>query len=35
MVSLVIYDLGLKAEYQKGDYTNPYRDYVTLNFKRF
>jgi hypothetical protein len=35
IASLVIYDLGLRAEYLKGDYTNPYRDYIPLNYKGF
>ncbi|TWI98634.1 hypothetical protein JN11_02822 [Mucilaginibacter frigoritolerans] len=34
-LSLVIYDLDLRAEYRKGDYTNPFRDYVTLDYRDF
>ena len=35
LISLVAYDLSLKAEYLKGDYTNPYRDYNSLNYSDF
>jgi hypothetical protein len=35
VISLVVYDLSLKAEYRKGDYTNPYRDYNSLNYSDF
>jgi hypothetical protein len=35
MISLAFYDLKLKAEYQKGDYTDPYRDFVKLDYKNF
>jgi hypothetical protein len=35
IVSLAFYDLRLKAEYQKGDYTDPYRDFVKLDYKNF
>lgn len=35
VISLAFYDLGLKAEYQKGDYTDPYRDFVKLDYKNF
>lgn len=34
-VSLVVYDFGLKAEYQKHDYADPFRDYTIQNFKDF
>lgn len=34
-ISLAFYDLRLKAEYQKGDYTDPYRDFVKLDYKKF
>jgi hypothetical protein len=34
-ISLAFYDLRLKAEYQKGDYTDPYRDFVKLDYKNF
>ena len=32
---LVFYDFRLKAEFEKGDYTYPYRDFVKLNYKEF
>jgi hypothetical protein len=35
VISLVAYDLSLKAEYMKGDYMNPYHDYNTLNYSGF
>jgi hypothetical protein len=35
IISLVAYDLSLKAEYLKGDYTNPYHDYNSLNYSGF
>ncbi len=35
LLSLVVYDLMLKAEYKSGDYTDPYKNFVTLNFKDF
>jgi hypothetical protein len=35
IISLAFYDLRLKAEYQKGDYTDPYRDFVKLDYKNF
>jgi len=35
IISLVAYDLSLKAEYRKGDYTNPYREYNSLNYSDF
>ena len=35
IASLVIYDLGLRAEYLKGDYTKPFNDYVPLNYTGF
>src|ERR1700744_5227543 len=35
IISLVAYDLSLKAEYLKGDYTNPYHDYNKLNYSGF
>ncbi|HVV55411.1 MAG TPA: hypothetical protein VHC47_08810 [Mucilaginibacter sp.] len=34
-ISLAAYDLDLKAEYKKGDYTNPYRDYTSLDYRDF
>ncbi len=34
-ISLAFYDLRLKAEYQKGDYTDPYHDFVKLDYKNF
>jgi hypothetical protein len=33
--SLAFFDLSLKAEYQKGDYADPYRDFVKLDYKNF
>lgn len=35
IISLAFYDLRLKAEYQKGDYTDPYRGYNSLNYRDF
>jgi hypothetical protein len=35
MVSLMTYDLGLRAEYLKGEYTKPFNDYVPLNYTGF
>lgn len=35
LVSLVFYDLMLKSSYLKGDYKDPFKDYVSLNFKDF
>jgi hypothetical protein len=35
LVSLLFYDLMLKASYQSGSYRDPFRDYVALNFKDF
>ncbi|MBS1528583.1 MAG: hypothetical protein JST19_23255, partial [Bacteroidetes bacterium] len=32
---LVIYDFGLKAEYEKLDYTNPYYNYEKLDYRNF
>ncbi|HVW14912.1 MAG TPA: hypothetical protein VHB54_13845 [Mucilaginibacter sp.] len=32
---LVFYDMGLKAEYEKGDYTNPYSNYEKLGYRNF
>jgi len=34
-ISLGFYDLRLKTEYQKGDYSDPYRDFVKLDYKNF
>jgi hypothetical protein len=34
-VSLIIYDLALKAEYLKGNYTDPYSEYVPIEYKDF
>lgn len=34
-ISLAFYDVRLKAEYKKGDYTDPYRDFVKLGYKNF
>lgn len=34
-ISLAFYDLRLRAEYQKADYTNPYRGYNNLNYRDF
>lgn len=33
--TLVFYDLGLRAEYLKGDFTDPHRKYVPLNYTGF
>ncbi|SCW42756.1 hypothetical protein [Mucilaginibacter sp. NFR10] len=35
VISVGIYDFQLKAEYLKGDYKNPYKGFVTLNFRDF
>jgi hypothetical protein len=35
LLSLVVYDLFLRAEFKSGNYADPYKDYVTLNFKDF
>lgn len=35
MASLMVYDLGLRAEYLKGEYTRPFNDYVPLNYSGF
>jgi len=32
---LAFYDIKLKTEYEKGDYTNPYYDFVNLGYKNF
>lgn len=34
-VALVIYDMAIRSSFLRGDYKNPYRDYVSLNFKDF
>ena len=35
VLSLVVYDILLKAAYKSGNYADPYKDFVTLNFKDF
>lgn len=35
VISVGIYDFQLKAEYLKGDYKNPYKGFVNLNFRGF
>jgi len=35
VVSLFFYDLGMRSSFLKGDYKNPYKDYISLNFKDF
>lgn len=35
IISLFIYDTKLKAEYLKGDFRNPFGDFVTVNFSGF
>ncbi len=35
LLSLVVYDILLKAAYKSGNYADPYKDFVTLNFKDF
>jgi hypothetical protein len=35
LLSLVVYDILLKAAYKSGDYVDPYKNFVTLNFKDF
>lgn len=35
IIGLALYDLRLKAEYKKGDYADPYRDFVKLDHKDF
>jgi len=34
-ISLVFYDLNMQASFLKGDYKNPYKDFISLNFKNF
>lgn len=33
--SLLVYDLGLRSTYLKGEYTQPFNDYTPLNYKGF
>ncbi|QNF33905.1 hypothetical protein HUW51_14675 [Adhaeribacter swui] len=33
--SLVAYNMALKTEYNKGTYKDPYRNFVTLNYRNF
>lgn len=35
IISLAFYDLRLRAEYQKGSYTDPYREFIKLDYKNF
>jgi len=35
LAAMFFYDLKLKAAYLSGDYKNPFRDFVALNFKDF
>lgn len=35
LLSLVVYDLLLRAEFRSGRYKDPYRNYATLEFKNF
>jgi hypothetical protein len=35
LLSLVVYDLLLRAEYKSGNYSDPYRNFVTLNCRDF
>jgi len=35
LLSLLLYDLLLKAAFKSGDYTDPYKNFVTLKFKDF
>ena len=35
VISLFFYDLGMRSSFLRGDYKNPYRDFVSLNFKDF
>jgi len=35
LVAMFFYDLKLKAAYLSGDYKNPFRDFVAMNFKDF
>jgi hypothetical protein len=35
LISLVVYDILLKAAYKSGNYTDPFKDFVTLKFKDF
>jgi hypothetical protein len=35
LLSLVVYDLLLRAEYRSGNYSDPYRNFVTLSYKDF
>ena len=35
LTSLTAYNMALRAEYRKGDYKNPLRGYVSLDYKNF
>jgi hypothetical protein len=35
LLSLVVYDMMLKAAYKSGNYKDPYKNFVTLDFKDF
>jgi len=35
LLSLIVYDFLLKAEYKSGNYPDPYKAFVTLNFTHF
>lgn len=35
LLSLVVYDIFLKAAYKSGNYADPYRNFVSLKFKDF
>lgn len=35
LAAMFFYDLKLKAAYLSGDYKNPFRDFVAMNFKNF
>jgi len=35
LISLALYDTALRAEYRKGTFRNPFKDFVTLNYQDF
>ena len=35
LISLTLYDTALRAEYRKGTFRDPFKDFVTLNLKDF
>ena len=35
LASIIAFDFGIKARYNKGDFRNPYEEFIALNFKDF